>query len=136
MPNKKVCKQYPNVQYGPCAPDISGKWDVYLSGRTKFPNGTTKTENINYQITIEQENLYFKFISTYGEKIGMLYPVGNCWEAKTVDDDDNGIRTLKITRMKNRKATRMIVVYTESGFQPSKPEQEQSIAVENWYRID
>lgn len=137
MPNKKVCKQYPNDQYGPCAPDISGKWDYYLS-YIYTPDGTTITGNVKKQIEIKQtkNSLYFNFKNDKGEKIGMLYPVGKCWEAKTVDGDDNGSRTLKITKIKNGKATKMQATYTEAGYQPGNPNQGPSVSVANWYRID
>ena len=146
MPNKKVCKQYPQDQYGPKAPDISGKWEEYIS-RMHIDESTKKiiTENIKVTNTIfNQNNLYFNYIHTYFIKsemvtekvIGMLYPVGKCWEAKTVDEFDNGTKTYQITEIKCGKVTKMQSTYTEAGFQPENPTQRPTVCVFNWYRID
>ena len=67
--------------------------------------------------------------------IGMLYPVGNCWEAKAVDDDDNGTETLRLTKIVNGKVMKMTSTYTEAGYQSSKNNQKPTIVVRNWYRV-
>jgi len=137
MPNKKVCKQYPNDQYGPCAPDISGKWDVYFSAIILDDGKPTTFNQSPPQINVIQDNLYFNFSSTGGNtRIGMLYPVGKCWEAKSVDIRDNGTFTYRIIEIKCGKVTRMIATYTEAGNQPGNPDQRPGIFVANWYRAD
>ena len=137
MPQKKVCKQYPQDQYGPKAPDISGKWDVYIS-YILTDNGVITKKNLNSLNNITQDKLYFDYgRETTGEKsMGMLYPVGKCWEAKTVDNKDNGTTIYKLTKIKNGKVTRMQSVYTEAGLQPTNPEQFPTVSVVNWYRAD
>jgi hypothetical protein len=135
MSNKKVCKQYPNDQYGPCAPDISGKWDRYKSV-IATEEGVTTTKNSLSQAEVTQDNLYFDWEDKHGKRIGMLYPVGKCWEAKSVDDEDNGTMTYQITKIKNGKATKMIATYTEAGHSTTTPAQNPRVAIENWYRID
>ena len=149
MPCKKVCKQYPNDQYGPCAPDISGKWESYLSFQriTKDPV-TNKNKiingNIKGKLTICQNKLYFNYYEEYnflGEliketTIGMLYPIGKCWKGKGVEDIDNSTKTYYITEIKDGKVTKMVMTYTESGYQPGNPIQAPTVFIRNYYRAD
>ena len=137
MPQKKVCKQYPQDQYGPCAPDISGKWDRYHS-RIKSEEGVINKKNTIKQFEFNQtkHSLYFDWeYSNLGKRIGMLYPVGKCWEAKSVDDEDNGTNTYRILEIKCGKVTKMQSTYTEAGYQPGKG-QNPRVAIDNWYRAD
>ena len=137
MTCKKVCKQYPQDQYK--APDISGKWEIYYSYQGG-PDGITTKINFKVDLIFNQENLFFNYQVSYpggiDNAIGMLYPVGKCWEAKSVDDGDNGTYTLHITEIKNGKATKMISIYTEAGYQKDNPAQVPTVAVGNCYRAD
>ena len=159
MPNKKVCKQYPNDQYGPCAPDISGKWEIYCSD-IKLEDGVLNTSNEKEEVKIKQfKNLYFSIQEDdpQDQIIGMLYLDGKCWKAKAVEANEDSTMTYQITKIKNGKAIKMISTYTEAGSDASpqkgagsdaSPKKEAvqkgqppfwsfpRVAIANWYRAD
>ena len=141
MTKKNNCKQYPVDQYGACAPKIAGTWEIYTSYIKKRKDQETLTSNVYAKNEVKQfDKIYFSILRQIPgvpeeNVIGMLYPVGNCWEAKAVDDGDNGTETFRLTKIINGKVMKMTSTYTEAGYQSGENDQVPTIVVRNWYRV-
>ena len=136
MTCKKVCEQYPQDQLK--SPIITGTWQLYISEQEDVDGDVVYTNKSRSEKITTQNNLLFTRETSEHRtgRLGVLYPVGKCWEAKSADNRDTGTSTYYITKIVNGVITRMREIYIEPKNDVTDPKQNLEVSIVNWYRID